>query len=213
MAKHTIRFRCEQCGKYHDAAVYDGVDISKQPQFRSEVMNASIFDFVCPDCGAVTGILYPFLYHDPSNRFMIQLVDSTVTEDPFTSLFDTEDSSDQAIKGVVEDMKERYYFRTVTTPNDLMEKIAVFEAGYDDRIIELMKRAIIASDPAGTILHLYFAPTENGPVLLAEEEEGFTRSFPLDQAVYDSLKQAAEFDSSETRIDQAWAESFISKNS
>ena len=100
----------------------------------------------------------------------------------------------------------------VTTPNDLMEKIAVFEAGYDDRILEIMKRGITASDPAGTILHLYFAPTENGPVFLAEEEAGFTRSFPLDKTIYDSLQQAAEFDASETKIDQAWAESFISKN-
>ena len=34
MAKHMIRFRCEQCGKYHDAAVYDGVDVSKEPHMR-----------------------------------------------------------------------------------------------------------------------------------------------------------------------------------
>jgi predicted RNA-binding Zn-ribbon protein involved in translation (DUF1610 family) len=93
MAKHMIRFRCEQCGKYHDAAVYDGVDVSKEPQFRAKVMDASIFDFVCPDCGAVSGILYPFLYHDPVNRFMIQLVDSTVKEDPFTGIFDEEEAS------------------------------------------------------------------------------------------------------------------------
>ena len=138
MASHMIRFRCEQCGKMHDASVYDGVDVSQEPQFRSRVMDASIFDFVCPDCGAVTGILYPFLYHDPANRFMVQLVDSTVTEDPFTGIFDEEDASEQAVRDVVEDMKARYSFRTVTTPNELMEKIAIFEAGYDDRVIELM---------------------------------------------------------------------------
>ena len=205
MAKHMIRFRCEQCGKYHDAAVYDGVDVSKEPQFRSKVMDASIFDFVCPDCGAVSGILYPFLYHDPVNRFMVQLVDSTVTEDPFTGIFDTEDETDQAIKGVVEDMKERYFLRTVRTPNELMEKIAIFEAGYDDRVIELMKQGIIAADSDGTILHLYFAPTDQGPVLLCEEEAGFTRSFPLDKTVYDTIRSAMQFDASETRIDETWA--------
>ena len=213
MAKHMIRFRCEQCGKYHDAAVYDGVDVSKEPQFRAKVMDASIFDFVCPDCGAVSGILYPFLYHDPVNRFMIQLVDSTVKEDPFTGIFDEEEASEQAVRDVVEDMKARYSFRTVHTPNELMEKIAIFEAGYDDRVIELMKLGIIAADSAGTILHLYFAPTASGPVLLAEEEAGFTRSFPLDKTVYETIRTASQFDPSETRIDETWARNCMKQGS
>ena len=213
MASHMIRFRCEQCGKMHDASVYEGVDVSQEPQFRSRVMDASIFDFVCPDCGAVTGILYPFLYHDPANRFMVQLVDSTVTEDPFTGIFDDEDASEQAVRDVVEDMKARYSFRTVTTPNELMEKIAIFEAGYDDRVIELMKQGILAADPAGTILHLYFAPTNSGPVLLAEEEAGFTRSFPLDETVYETIRSASQFDVSQTRIDENWARNILKQDS
>ncbi len=205
MAKHTIRVRCEQCGKYHDAVIYDGVDVGKEPQFRAKVMDASIFDFVCPECGAVSGIIYPFLYHDPEHRFMVQLVDSTVKEDPFTGLFDTEDETDQAIRSVVEDMKERYFLRTVTTPNDLMEKIAVFEAGLDDRVLELIKQGILAADQKDTILHLYYAPTAEGPVFLAEEEAGFTRSFPLDQKLYDSIASNMSFDPKETRIDAKWA--------
>lgn len=209
MASHIVPFRCEQCGRIHEKTVYDGVDVSKEPQFRAGVMDASIFDFVCPDCGAVTGIIYPFLYHDPTNGFMVQLVDSSVKEDPFTGLFDTEDETDQAIRGVVEDMKERYYFRTVETPNELMEKIAVFEAGYDDRVLELMKQAVMAADPAGTILHLYFAPTDYGPVFLAEEEAGFTRSFPIESAVYESVKSTAVFDPSETRINERWAKEYL----
>jgi len=209
MAKHSIRFRCEQCGKYHNADIYDGVDVSKEPQFRAKVMDASIFDFVCPDCGTVNGILYPFLYHDPTRRFMVQLVDHTVKEDPFTELFNTDDETDQAIKGVVEDMKQRYYLRTVTTPNELMEKIAVFEAGLDDRVLELIKQGILAADASGTILQLYFAPTDSGPVFLAEEADGFHRSFRLDQTVYDSMQESLVFDPSETRIDAAWAVRYL----
>ena len=211
MASHTVSFRCEQCGRTHEKTVYDGVDVSREPQFRARVMDASIFDFVCPDCGAVTGIIYPFLYHDPENGFMVQLVDSSVTEDPFTGVFDTQDESDRAVREVVEDMKMRYYFRTVTTPNELMEKIAVFEAGYDDRVLELIKQGILAADPAGTILHLYFAPTDSGPVFLAEEEAGFTRSFPLDMEVYESIKAAASFDPSETRINEHWAKRYLAE--
>ena len=104
MAKKTLPYRCPQCGKIHDYPVYDGVDVSKEPQFRAKVMDASIFDFVCPHCGAVNGVIYPFLYHDPSHRFMVQLVDSTMPEDPFTDLFRTEEESEHAIRSVIEDI-------------------------------------------------------------------------------------------------------------
>ena len=53
MARKTIPYRCPQCGKLQDYEIYEGVDVSKEPQFRAKVMDASIFDFVCPHCGAV----------------------------------------------------------------------------------------------------------------------------------------------------------------
>ena len=209
MASHLIRFRCAQCGKEHEARIYDGVDVSKEPQFRSKVMDASIFDFVCPSCGAVTGMLYPFLYHDPKNRFMVQLTDRSSESDPFTALFDSGNESDQAMKQVVEDMKSRYRFRTVATPNDLMEKIAVFEAGLDDRVLEVIKQGVMAADTQGTIVHLYFAPTDQGPVFLVEDADGFHRHFVLDLKLYEELSAGLQFSDSETRIDEAWARNYL----
>ena len=213
MAKRTIHYRCEQCGKLHMAQVYEGVDVAKEPQFRSRVMDASIFDFACPDCGYVNGIIYPFVYHDPDRRFLIRLIDQTVTGDPFTSLFDTEEETDAAIKGVVEDMKQRYRFRVVRTPNDLMEKIAIFEAGYDDRVIELMKIFLLSSRNDSSILHLYFAPTDDGPVFLMEIEAGFTGSIPLEETLYDSIaaKTQEAMNPADTEIDSLWASKFFDR--
>ena len=214
MAKKTLPYRCPQCGKIHDYPVYDGVDVSKEPQFRAKVMDASIFDFVCPHCGAVNGVIYPFLYHDPSHRFMVQLVDSTMPEDPFTDLFRTEES-EHAIRSVVEDMKTRYAFRTVTTPNELMEKIAILEADLDDRVLEIMKQGILAADDSGKILNLLYAPTDNGPAFLVEEEIGFTRTIPLDLQLYHTLAEDTDRlgDPGETRINADWARKQITQAS
>lgn len=211
MAQQRIPYRCPQCGRIHDYPVYEGVDVSKEPQFRAKVMDASIFDFVCPHCGSVNGVLYPFLYHDPTRRFMVQLVDHTVTGDPFVEVFNTDSETDQALRQVVQDMKSRYRLRTVTTPNELMEKIAVFEADLDDHVLEIMKYGIIASDEKNTIDHLWFAPTDSGPVFLAEENGEFTRSIPLDEKVYNMISDSSSFESDpETRIDEAWAKRQVS---
>ncbi len=202
MSRVLIPFRCEQCGKVHQKAVYDGVDISREPQYRAKVMDASIFDFVCPSCGTVNGVIYPFLYHDPSRRFMVQLVDSGMKGDPFVDVFQGDDAEDTAMRQVSEDMKSRYRMRTVRTPNDLMEKIAVFEAGYDDRIVELMKAGFLSSNPDAE--HLYYLPTDNGPQFLIEEKGDFVRSIPFDEELYHRLEHARQFDDHETEIDQNW---------
>ena len=201
MSKVLIPFRCEQCGAHLHQQVYDGVDVSKEPQYRAKVMDASIFDFPCPHCGNVNGVIYPFLYHDPANRFMVQLVDSGFQGDPFTDVFE-----EGAMKEAVEGMKERYTFRTVQTPNDLMEKIILFENHLDDRAVEIMKAGILAAD--SSILSLYFAPTDQGPVFLVEEETGFSRSIPFDQALYEKVAQSiADLPEQETEINQNWVRS------
>ncbi len=142
---------------------------------------------------------------------MVMLVDSTTSDDPFTELFDSEDTSEEAIRGVIEDMKSRYRFRTVRTPNELMEKIAVFEAGMDDRVIEVIKQGILAADEKDRIEHLWFAPTENGPALLVEEEQGFTDAMPIDKNLYETVETeyAPLFDDRITRIDEEWARSLL----
>ena len=203
MSRILIPFHCEQCGRMHKKAVYDGVDVSKEPQYRAKVMDASIFDFVCPSCGYVNGIIYPFLYHDRARRFMVQLVDSSVTGDPFVDIFSGDSEQEEAMRQVAENMKSTYRLRTVRTPNDLMEKISVFEGGYDDRALEFIKADLIAKDPK--IEHLYYAPTEQGPVFLVEEDAGFTRSIPLDSAAYEAeLARVQQFDDHDTEIDQNW---------
>ena len=206
MSRVLIPVKCEQCGRQFQKPVYDGVDVSEQPQFRAKVMDASIFDFPCPYCGCVNGVIYPFLYHDKARRFMIQLVDSAFAGDPFISVFDEE--KEGALREAVEDMKDRYRLRTVRTPNDLMEKIILFENDIDDRAVEIMKAKILAKDPS--ILSLYFAPTDNGPVFLVEDESGFSRSLPFDEALYESVRKKTESRSlRETEIDQNWVKTHL----
>ena len=70
----------------------------------------------------------------------------------------------------------------------------------------IMKAGILSED--ASILSLYFAPTDQGPVFLVEEETGFSRSIPFDQALYEKVAQSiADLPEQETEINQNWVRS------
>ena len=65
---------------------------------------------------------------------------------------------------------EKYLARIVTSPNQLVEKIQIFDAGKDDRIIELVKLlatdSILKNDPNKEFDELRFAVDDDGTNIL-----------------------------------------------
>lgn len=209
MAAKIITCTCSRCGKPNPVPLVEGVDVSKEPELRSQVLNASIFRYQCASCRTINWISYPFLYHDPSRRFMVQLVDPRETGDPFLKAFSSGNETDEALKGVVADMKNRYNLRTVHTPNELMEKIQIFEAGFDDRLLEIYKHEIIAGEQTRRIIALWFhTAKETGPFFYVEDPEGIHEGIAIKRVRYEALQEEykdLDQDRSETLIDQAWA--------
>ena len=70
--------------------------------------------------------VYPMIYHDPMNAFMICLRPSGAVSgaEPIPAV--------RALKK-----------RSVKNPQELKEKILIFEAGLDDAAVELVKNAIV----------------------------------------------------------------------
>ena len=65
---------------------------------------------------------------------------------------------------------EKYLNRVVTSPNQLVEKIQIFDAGKDDRIMELVKLlatdSILKNDPDKEFDELRFAVDDDGTNIL-----------------------------------------------
>ena len=65
---------------------------------------------------------------------------------------------------------EKYLYRIVTSANQLVEKIQIFDAGKDDRVMELVKLlatdSILKNDPDIEFDELRFAVDDDGTNIL-----------------------------------------------
>lgn len=126
-------------------------------------------------------------------------------------------------KAMVE--KAGYVFRLVRSKADLLEKIAIFEAGLDDRLMELTKAAALAQvgekDKDFTVTESHFGTADDGSLrlnlidgthgqqayvdfanglgqLYGQFEKNFAADLPAEDAVL-------------ARIDADWTQQFLNK--
>ena len=129
--------RCPECGCIIPFELYDSITSSLDPGLRQQILDGQFETVVCPDCRAVSYIQYDILYHDPARRFMVCV--GTDYSDVFQQ----------------SDCPKDYKLRYVDDYKQLAEKIRIFEAGMNDRIMEITKESM--RHMAKRNLELYYA--------------------------------------------------------
>lgn len=117
---------CPACGQTQKLELYTSINAEENPELRQDILRESIFDWECRHCGYIAQMAYPMIYHDPSRGFMICLRPSGAV------------SKAEPIPAVRSLVK-----RSVKNPQELKEKILIFEAGLNDAAVELVKNAIV----------------------------------------------------------------------
>ena len=70
----TSTLRCSSCGQPINARVYSYIDVQKEPQAKAALINQQLNRFQCPNCGNVTSVSAPVLYHDPAKELLVSFV-------------------------------------------------------------------------------------------------------------------------------------------
>jgi len=121
---------CPECGHEQEIHVIPSVNVTVEPEMREKVLSGEIFLFTCEKCGFAGFAGYPFIYEDKETAggFLIYLEPEC-------------EDREVGVDGDVADqiLLQNMTMRLVTTVNELKEKIFVFEAGLDDRVLELFK--------------------------------------------------------------------------
>lgn len=167
---------CPSCHKAHVFTMPTLIEAHKNPALKDAVLDGTLFEFICPDCGYTTSVKYPTRYVDDDEKLVIDLV-----EDDVETVNRFEDYDD-------------YTCRIVKSPNDLVEKILIFDANKDDRIIEMEKaileQKLLDEGKNLKIAGMYFSPmdeTTYGFAVLTEE--GFSGEIPFDEDLYHRLER------------------------
>lgn len=137
---------CPGCGQTQKLELYTSINAEENPELRRDILREAIFDWECRHCGYTAQMAYPTIYHDPERGFMVCLRPSGAVSKPETI---------PAVKDLIK--------RSVKNPQELKEKILIFEAGLDDAAIELVKNAIVSvirKSFDGNV-HAYFCAAED----------------------------------------------------
>ena len=187
---------------------------------KDRVKSLEVFCYHCGHCGTDVHIYYGFLYHDMNHHFMVFYAPTDKEQENADR--DMADGRDK-FKAMAE--KTGYAFRLVRTKADLLEKIVIFEAGLDDRLMELTKAAALAQvgekekDFTVTESHFVTADDSSLRLSLVDEKRGqqayvdFTNGLAqlygqFQQHFADDLP--AE-DAVLARIDADWTRQFLNK--
>lgn len=171
----TSTVQCPNCQESCHVTIWESINVFLDPEMRQQVLDESIYSFVCPSCGFRQYLAYPFLYHDQTSKFMVWwlFADDDMRKNDFAQL----NNSLIQIPG--------YRLRVVSSLNQLKEKIVIFQHQMDDRAIELLKRYIWSAyleDKGFALDRIYFGranlESEYPEIeLVAIDRSGESRSF------------------------------------
>ncbi len=142
---------CPHCHRTSYFNIWNSINTKTHPETYGLVRNLSLFRFCCPYCRQTSTINYSFLYHQMENGLMIYYIPEdeelknaqellkvvsggTQQDNKTTPYTDT-----AAGERLLENALAHYRYRIVRTHEEFLEKLAIFDSGLDDRIIELAK--------------------------------------------------------------------------
>ena len=136
----------------------------------SSASDSRCFLYTCPSCGETFRLNYSTLYHQMEDLIMIYLVSESEVAETYDLFYGEHAMADFRT--------EKYLNRIVTPANQLVEKIQIFDAGKDDRIMELVKLlatdSLLENNPDEEFDELRFAVDDDGTNILVIINKGET---------------------------------------
>lgn len=120
---------CKGCGWQQSFTIWASLNATLNPEQKQGLIDGSLTRFVCEKCGWSSEVVYSLLFHDMEKQVMTWLIPG-----------EGEPDAGEIMAGPM----PAYRLRVVRTRNELLEKILIFDNGFDDRPLEYFKLLIRA---------------------------------------------------------------------
>lgn len=133
-------FVCPQCEKPGKAHIYQSVNVTLSPELKEKVLNFELFLASCPHCDAQLAVTNHFLYHDMDRGIMLQM-HPLPDRDRWREYVRYDEEGFRQSVGMMGGDKTANVpdFRICFGPLELKEKILLFDAGLNDKVVETCK--------------------------------------------------------------------------
>ena len=204
---HRVYVTCPKCQTRIEATVFETVNTDYAPDLAKSIIDGSLFEARCPNCGVVAHMEYDVLYNDLKHMAMIWAIH------PNSRDYDKHVREARMVPTTMLTMT-----RIVSDMNELREKVACIESGADDRAIELYKHLfeVMINEEAteSTVNQVFFTIEAGERTIIAYDDKGQERRYHLDEKIYQLLSDVAGQMSADNQqepfpiYDRAWSRSF-----
>lgn len=180
------KINCPHCKEENEVILWEKVNVDMNPDLKEKLFAETINNMKCKSCNYVSRVDIPLYYNDAKRKFFIYLVpEFPIDKKEEDNLLANLKSETLNILDVGYDNKKRAVFEYY----NLLEKILIFDADLDDRVVEGCK--ILAR----TQLKLMegraaFAGIEKDEItfnFFEKEEKEAKKSFTVPKAMYDEV--------------------------
>lgn len=136
MSQHSVKkINCPICGQVLDFTVWKTINTVSNPEMKEKVRTREAFTLRCPECGEMINLDYGFLYFQMEDEMMIYYASDQKETENVYKMFRENGKAAKRLK----ELQSKFLYRIVHSQNELREKLCIFDAGLDDRVIELAK--------------------------------------------------------------------------
>ncbi|MBP3360502.1 MAG: CpXC domain-containing protein [Clostridia bacterium] len=136
--------RCPSCGQLQEITVWNSITVKDSPDLKADLLSGRVNIFKCGSCSHSGLVPAPLLYHDEDKKLMISFSpcdDEQLKQRLFENVRETSKGSGE-LSGY-----SGYNLRFVCEYNSLLEKILIFDAGLNDKAVEIIKLLILSQEP------------------------------------------------------------------
>ena len=133
---------CPSCGHPETVYTWDLLEASANPEQAERLASGALFVHVCSKCSAAIPLDYPLFYVDRVRKVSAYYPAGTGELDAISTAF-----RQATIKFRGIDLgglrRGQYAMRVVPERHQLVEKVAIWHAGLDDRLLEVLKCSLL----------------------------------------------------------------------
>lgn len=201
-----------RCGEHYVAEVANGLHISLRPDIRQQILDGTFHRFHCPNCGMTTQVEQILSFTDFPRKQWFTIAPMTgmpwrrkylaLARQGFESTM--VNRAPEFVVGWGREMLRRLMFGLAS----LREKLVTFDAGLDDRVVELLKVQVIRDLRGDLSAADYFHLVAVADELVFEKTypDRIIRKLALPRGMYDELAAHPDIDA---MIQQAFPDGLL----
>lgn len=135
-------YNCPNCGKKIKINAYPLINLQSDKNLYKDLFSLDLFRIECDYCKHIFMIQYDTIIVDMYKKYIVYLFLSDTKENFYKNINDVIENKFKLNMRQNEIWNELKHTRLVTSLNELLEKLLIFDYDLDDRIIELIKRGL-----------------------------------------------------------------------